>query len=153
MKVSLGGFIEFIRVGMSVPVDVLPDGSIYIRWAYARATHLVNRQIQQADPLLYMVAVYNLGADILVNITQDAPDAPPYKDGLPYWKWLRSQFNINAFIAGVVTSSSDEGTSQSLEVSDAFKNLTLMDLQNLKTPWGREYLGIAQSVGALFGMS
>ena len=40
-----------------------------------------------------------------------------------------------------------------MTVPKAFDELTIGNLQNLKTPWGRVYLGIAQSYGTLWGLS
>ena len=40
-----------------------------------------------------------------------------------------------------------------LLVPDAFKALTISDLQNLKTPWGLTYLGFAQACGTLWGLT
>jgi hypothetical protein len=36
---------------------------------------------------------------------------------------------------------------------EVMNNLTFADLQTLKTPWGRIYLGIAQDVGTLWGVT
>lgn len=152
-RLSFAGYLEFVRGIMGVPLDVLPDGSMYLTWSYETSVHLVNLKIRQADAFLYAQCVYNLAGDVLVNIAMDPPGAPIYKDGLPYWAWVRKQYGLNNFIAGTIASSSDEGTSQSVATIDQIKGLTLADLQNLKTPWGRWYLGIASSVGALFGMS
>ncbi len=39
-------------------------------------------------------------------------------------------------------------------VQEAAKNFTLANLQNLKTPWGRTYLGFAQAYGpSIIGLS
>jgi len=52
-----------------------------------------------------------------------------------------------------VGASEDEATSQTLLTPEAMKGLTLADLQNLKTPWGRQYLAFAQSYGTLWGIT
>jgi hypothetical protein len=36
---------------------------------------------------------------------------------------------------------------------EAMKTFTLANLQNLKTPWGREYLAIAQRAGTTWGLT
>ena len=54
---------------------------------------------------------------------------------------------------GVVAASSDESTSTNLLNPEQMKYFTLRDLQMLKTPYGREYLGIAQSVGPIWGVT
>ena len=56
-------------------------------------------------------------------------------------------------INGVVSGSSDEGTSQTLAVPDVMGQLTQNDLQFTKTPWGRYWLGYGQSVGPLWDLT
>jgi len=90
-----------------------------------------------------------LGADTLINYSPDIPESTDPT----YWSDLRSTFNINNFIGGVINFSSDQSTSQGIAVSDFLKSMTLGDLQNLKTPWGRMYLSIAQNIGTLWGIS
>lgn len=149
-------FDAFVREEMGINSTVLPDNSKYLIWAYHQSRALVNRQIQLVSPLMYLIAVNNLGGDILVNIAQDVPDAPPVagsKPPAPFFAYTRRQLNLNSFVTGVITSTSDQGTSESMEVPDFVKNLTIADLQNLKTIWGRNYIGIAQSVGSDWGLS
>ncbi len=66
---------------------------------------------------------------------------------------LRKNWNISGFVAGVVTSSSDESTSETLLNPEFMKGLTLGNLQNLKTPYGRQYLSFAMDYGTLWGLS
>lgn len=152
---TIPGFINFVRGEMGISPSVLPDGSQYFFWAYNQAISLVNRRIAVV-PLQYMLAVYNLAGDILINLAQDptgAPNVPGSNPPTPFFAWTRKQLNINSFVTGVVTSTSDQGTSQSMEVPEQVKTFTLADLQNLKTPWGRNYIGIAQAVGTDWGLS
>jgi hypothetical protein len=53
----------------------------------------------------------------------------------------------------VVSSSADVSTSESLLVPDAAKGFQFADLQYLKTPYGRAYLGYAQRYGQLWGIT
>ena len=143
---------------MGIPPGALPDNSVWLTYAYDAAYATVNTQLSTVPGPFYMLAVYNLGGDNLVNWAQDDVQ-PPYPfptnnpTGLLYFAYLRDQFKINAFVPGVINSSSDEGTSQSMDTLDAYKNFTLSNLQNLKTPWGRTYLGFAQRVGTLWGLT
>jgi hypothetical protein len=145
---------------MGVSSTVLPDASPYLSWAYSFAVAVVNpalagwsgfpgwcgSPIPQGSPL-YTAAVYNLGADNLINYAQDTSPST-------YWADLRTSFKINsAFVAGVISSTADEGTSESLDVIEAAKGFLLGDLQNLKTPYGRTYLSIAMKFGTLWGLS
>lgn len=139
------GFLQWVRDRMQVPVDALPDDSVFIGYAYDVAIALCNPALAAVPPI-YMLAVYNLASDNLINW---APDVAPST----YWTDLRTLYGTFAFAPGVVTSSSDGGTSTSLMNPDAMKDFTLANLQNLKTPYGRQYLAFAQSFGPLWGLT
>lgn len=64
-----------------------------------------------------------------------------------YFACARRAFRLSSFVPGVVGSTSDLSTSVGLDNPDFFRNLTLDQLQLLKTPWGRNYLAIAQKYG------
>ena len=70
-----------------------------------------------------------------------------------YFATLRRQFNIGGFRAGVISASNDESTGESILNPEFMKTLTLGNLQNLKTPWGRQYLAFAQDLGSVWGIS
>jgi hypothetical protein len=142
------GFLKFLRCLVGIPTTALPDCSEAVTAAFCNALEIVNLQISQASPLLYREAVYNLATDYLITW------APDYQ-GSKFFAELRGKdgYNITAFTAGVIQATADEGTSESMLVPDFFKQLTLADLQNLKTPYGRAYLAIAQRAGTLWGLS
>ena len=140
------GFLAFLRGTVGLTTTVLPDNSPYIPQAYELSLLTVNLAMQGAVPQIYVLCVYNLGADIIFNI---APD----QSGQTFFVDSRAKYNINGFVSGVIQSSSDEGTSESMVVPDSFSNFTLGDLQNLKTPWGRFYIAQAQKYGSLWGLS
>mgnify|MGYP003341841371 CR=1 FL=1 len=62
---------------------------------------------------------------------------------------FRSAYQLKSFVSGVVSFAGDEGTQSTLTVPEALKGLTIGNLQNLKTPYGRTYLQIAQDFGSL----
>ena len=150
---------------MGIPTAALDPNSQAVSDAYQTSSSWVNEQLScigtnqfMGGPSLYAIAVYNLGGDLIINYAQDAANNPYIYPGsnppTPYFQWLRQKFKINDFLTGVVTSSSDEGTSQSLIVQEAMKTITLADLQLLKTPYGRRYLAIAQQYGpSVWGLS
>ena len=70
-----------------------------------------------------------------------------------YFATLRRQFNIGGFRAGVISASNDESTGESILNPEFMKTLTLGNLQNLKTPCGRQYLAFAQDFGEMWGIS
>jgi hypothetical protein len=150
---TLAGFQAFITNNMQIPTSVLPADSVFITFAYNLSLSFVSKQIQMVDPFIYVVAVYSLAANNLVTYAEDVPDAPIYMDELPFFAFQRKKFGVTAFVAGVIGSSGDNGTSQSIEVVESMKTLTLVDLNALNTPWGRTYLGIAGQIGQLWGAS
>jgi hypothetical protein len=148
---TLPGYRKWIRDIMAVPPTVLPDNSPYIEVSYDLATEIVNKYILGASPVVYTQAVYNLGGDYLVQMAQDNPNLPPPLN--TYWADLRQSLGINSFIPGLVDQAHDQGTSAGLQLLASMENLTIADLQQLKTPWGRVYLGLAQSVGSMWGIT
>jgi hypothetical protein len=152
---TLAGFTTFIRDVMDIGTEELPDGLPVIGMALAVAMSIVNRslcivclptndadgvQIIPQQETIYTLAVYNLAGDNLVNYAQDQP-------GRVFFKGLRTKLNLHGFVSGVISASSDEGTSQTLVVQKAAEQFTLANMQQLKTPWGRQYLALAQSYG------
>lgn len=157
---SLGGFVTFINSVMGVPpsAQFSPSADPATGYAFAAAVDTVNMQINCAPAQAgawtpYARAVYNLAAHMLISIVQDPETSPPYRDKLPYWAWLRGRYNLNDFSPGVVQSSGDEGSSTSLQVVEVMRNLTVGQLECLRTPYGRAYLSISQSWGSMWGMS
>lgn len=146
MQPSLAGFITWARTAIGVTTAQLPDDSVWFVYAYNVAIEIVYTQINCVSPTIYTLAVYNLAGDNLINFAQDVPPSTFFADA-------RKNFLIYSFVAGVITSSADQSTSQSLGVPESLKNLTLGNLQNLKTPWGRAYLAFAQDMGTLWGLS
>jgi hypothetical protein len=159
---TLAGFTAFVRNVMGISATVLPDGSPVIAFALAVAMGIVNPQlaaacIPSADaagvPLnssgftVYVLAVYNLAGSNLLSYAQDLPNAPVYKNKLAFFAYFRWKWNLNSFVPGVIDSSSDETTSEHMVVQDAAKAFTLANLQQLKDPFGRQYLAFAQSYG------
>lgn len=139
---DLAGFILFIRTTMGINAEELPDDDPSINTAFTLSLDWVNQQIACISPALYMQAVYNLSASFLINFGPET-----------VFGETRAALGLNNFTAGVISASSDDSTSQTRVVSDALKNLSLADLQQLKDPYGRWYLAIAQQYGDLWGLS
>lgn len=152
MDPTLAGFKNFVANVMKVPSSALDLTDPTVGFSYSSAVDVVNPQLQcvpasdPSGPSLYAKAVYNLAGDILVNVAQDAR-------GSQFFAQLRKDLNIVSFVGGIVTSTADQGSSTSIAVPESLQNLTIGQLQNLKTPWGRMYLQIAQSVGTNWGLS
>ena len=160
---TLSAFTDFVFNTMGVPSSALSSGSPAISTAFSVALQIVYTPLSQfAGPSvtppgigisLYELAVYNLAGSNLINFTQDATNAPVYKDDMPYFEYYRQKWNLLGPISGVVSSAADESTSTSLQVPEQLKYLTLSDLQLTKDPWGRQYLNIMSRTGFLVGMS
>lgn len=158
---TVAGFQTFLTNVVQVPTAALPSDSQIITYAFDFALATVNLQLSVAwsppgswSP--FQLAVYNLGADLLINWAQDPSDEPaiygPDKNQ-QYFISLRDSFGTSEFVAGVIQSSNDVSTGQSFVVPKQFEGLTISQLTNLKSPYGRTYLGIAQDVGTLWGLS
>lgn len=155
--VTLEAYQTFITNAMQIPTTALSPSSPQILMTLAIAEQVVNPALKVVSspplstlgytgPTIYELAVYNLAADYLINFGNDIP-------GQTYFSDTRKTFGINDFVPGVITSSSDETTSESLLNSEFMKNLTMSDLQRVKTPWGRQYLMFANDYGTLWGIS
>lgn len=151
---TIEGFQSFITDVMGIDPLYLPADSVSIGWAFSIALMVVNPDLAivstptyaPVQTSMYAQAVYNLAGDTLINY---APDQP----GRTYFTDLRKSMSIGSFAAGVVQSASDQGTSDTLAVPDALKALTIGQLQNMKTPYGRAYLAMAQNVGTMWGVA
>jgi len=144
---SLGGFTNFVYGNMGITTAQLPTTSPAIPIAYSVALATVNVALSQtALAPIYALAVYNLAGDRLINYAADQP-------GQNFFQQMRQSLDITGFTAGVVSATADVSTSESLTVPAYAQTLTLSQLQNLKTFWGREYLGIAQTFGPMWGIS
>lgn len=143
---QLASFQAFIASTMGISSTYLSPSDPIITTSLSVALEFVNQAINTVSTTLYSLALNNLAGDFLLNWAQDLP-------GQTFFTSARQNFGINSFSAGVISSESDESTSSSQTVSDFYKDLTLQDVQNLKTPYGRQYLAIAQQFGALWGLT
>jgi hypothetical protein len=155
---TLAGFQSFLVNYVGITAVILPPASLVVSTAFTIATDIVNLQLQLASPDIYTLAVYNLATSNVINFAQDLPNAPPYAQAppgvsLPFFAYMRDRFNILGPVSGVIQSSSDVSTSESMVVPDWATGLTLADLQFRKDPYGRQYLALAQSYGTLWGIS
>ena len=166
---TLSGFQSFMMNVMGIPPTTLPPTAPVVETAFDIAVDIVNLQISVASPDIYTLAVYNLAGSNVINYAQDLvydsqSAAPPgstllpdntvrYMNDLPYFAYLRRSWNILGFAGGVVQSSSDVSTSESMVIQEAAKEFTLADIQYLKDPFGRHYLALAQRYGTLWGLN
>jgi hypothetical protein len=114
--------------------------SPYLAWAFSVAIDIALAPPPGMPALMYVLAVYNLGMHQLLKIGQD-------QSGQTFFADQRKAFNLLTFQAGPVASSADQSTSETLVTADFIKGLTMQGLDQLNTPWGREYLAYAQMYG------
>lgn len=150
---TLAGFEAFIRTQMKINTAVLPADADATSTAYQISVELTNLLVELVSPVIYTVMVYNLAGHVLIETAPDVDPEVIYKDDLPYFAYFRKFFGLTSFVAGVIQSTSDEGTSQSMSIPQMMENLTIADLQYLKTPWGRIYAQYAAMYGNIVGVS
>ena len=150
---TLSGFQSFIVNVMGISTTILPPTDPVVCMAYTIALEIVNQAMRCASLPIYTLAVYNLGGSNIINFAQDQGGASIYQNDLAFFAYLRKKWNISGFVSGIIQSSSDVSTSESMVIPDVFKNFTLADLQYLKDPYGRQYMSFAQRYGTLWGMN
>jgi hypothetical protein len=164
---NLAGFQWFLANIVSIDTDNLPPTAPVVNFAFNVALGIVNPLLcgvcipnQQNSPYTrsqFDLAVYNLAADLVINWAVDPPGAPvvtlPDGTEVTFFERLRYRWGIGNAHFGVISNISDVTTGTTIEVIEAAKTFTLGNLQNLKTPYGRQYLAIAQSYGALWGLT
>ena len=149
---SLEGFVQFCQTVVGIPVEVLPVYSIQYEVAYETAQQLVPFEYMvQMSPQIATLCIYYWGASVLIQYGQDNINAEPPNQ--VFFETIRKNFGVNNFTAGVITSASDNGTSESMAVGMGLQNLTLTDLQRLKDPYGRQALAWMQDIGTLWGLT
>ena len=142
---NLADFITFAE-GQGVPSADVPtdaDAVFQPQWALSDAQDRVIGQTSVGSTPLYMryvLAVYNLALHLWITQGGDLP-------GQTFFQSSRAAFNLNSFLGGVILASGDEGTSNTIMVPEFLKGMTMDDLDLIKTPWGRQYMGYAQMYG------
>ena len=114
--------------------------SPYLTWAFGQATGASPDPPPLLAPIIWVLATYNLGMHVLLRIAQDV-------SGQTFFQTNRATFKLGSFVSGVLSASNDENTGVQLVVPEAFKKLSLGNLDLLKTPYGQEYLMYIQQYG------
>jgi len=143
---TLAGYTTYLRDIVGVTTTVLPDGSPVIEFSYNLAINYTQPLLavipQLPEEFLYTTAVYNFATHMLMVWAKDEP-------GQVFFANIQRQYNLHSLVAGAVDDARDESTSTHLRVPKFFDGLTFSQLDLMKTPWGRMYLEIAQSLGSL----
>lgn len=143
---TLAGFVQWGQTVMGIPSTAMSPTDPGWAFAFQVATDSIPTSYFTNLPDIYTLAVYNWGGSLLIQFQQDYP-------GQTYWLNARANFGINNFVAGVITDSADSSTSQSFAIGHGLQDLTLLDLQRIKDPYGRTALSFLQQIGTLWGLS
>lgn len=140
-----------LNVAVPFPANPNPGDAYLIASPALQATFCLAMDIValalNASPNTYVLAVYNLAADRLINFALDIPNQTYFQD-------LRTNYRISQISVGVASSANDQGTAVGILNPKAMETFTMQDLQTLKTPYGRIYMGFAQNYGvSLWGLS
>lgn len=142
---TLAGFTAYVR---AIPFDssAIPDDDPGFQIALSIALAWTPKTLNSIDPILYTYTVYEWGTSVMIARQPDQPNSA-------FFQQLRAGFKTDNFVAGVVQSAADQGTSDALAVGDALKNLSLINLQRLSDPWGRRALAACMALGPLWGLT
>jgi hypothetical protein len=153
-------YLMGILVDSPSPPTVNTAGSPWLGYAFTQALGLVLSAPQWRNGwavippnmgIDYTLAVYNCAGHIQIKIT---PDQVVNNISRDYFKGLRKEYGLLNLSVGLVQSTSDNSTSSVFAVSDSMKQLTLTDLDFIRTPWGRAYMQYAQDAGpTVWGLS
>lgn len=143
---TLEGFIAWTRTAMGIPGTAINDNDPGYAISYQVALDIVPLDFAKTSPDIYTLTVYNFGGSQLLQTQNDIP-------GQTYFVDARAAYGINSFVAGVIDTSADSTTSQHLLVGQGLQNLSLLDLQRLKDPYGRQALAYMQAIGTLWGLT
>jgi hypothetical protein len=143
---SLSGFITWAYAVMGIPTTAMSPDDPGWNYAYTVALDIVPQDFASTLPDIYTLTVYNWAGSQVLQFQQDYV-------GQTYFATLRAQFGINNFIPGVVTSAGDVSTNETLAVGHGLRDLSLLDLQRIKDPYGRLALSYMQQLGTLWGLT
>jgi len=141
LRPSQEGFLRFVRDEMKVPVHAIADDDPALECCFKSAMELIPHDLGlELLPVIYVRTVYNAAASFLLNF---APG--------PWFAALRKKLGLGNLVTGLVSSAADQGTSGSITLSDALSNLSLLDLQMLQDPYGRQVVAVLMQMGTLWG--
>lgn len=139
--VSQDAYLQFLRGSVGVPVDALPDDSVFITLSYEIGIALTPCGFACASSTLYELMVYSCASSFLLNNTPDQPAQTYFSD-------LREKYGLLDSFNGIITAAGDQGTNAAAVVPDWVKRATLQELQWMKDPFGRQFLGFLQMAGS-----
>ena len=142
---SLTGFQSWAAAVMGLTTIVIPANDPGYNYAFQVATNIAP-QAPWFSADIQTLVTYKIAASQLLQYQQDQP-------GQTFFATARKNFGMNSFVAGVITSTSDETTSASMTIGKGLSNLDLMSLQLATNPYGRQALAFMQALGTNWGLS
>ena len=149
-----------LDIGGVIPSSSNTAGSPWLGYAFNQAQGLVlqpgrpwwwNNTQPAGGGIDYTLAVYNCAGHIQIRIT---PDQVIGNINRGFFQGQRKEYGLLNLSAGLVQSSSNVDTSSVFAVSDLMKQLTLTDLDFIRTPWGRAFMQFQQDYGpTVWGLS
>lgn len=143
---TIAGFEAWCRAVMGITTTAMPVNDPGFTYAFTFANSLVPAYMSCIDPTIYTATVYNLGGSNVLQYQQD-------QTGQTFFTTARASYGINSFVAGVISSSGDEATSDTFAVGHGLQNLDLISLQAIKNPYGRQAMAYLQAMGTVWGSS
>jgi len=143
---TLAGFVTWSQNVMGLTSIVISPTDIGYSYAFQVAMDLVPCELNLASPDIYTLTVYNYAGSLLLQFQQDI-------SGQTFFAQARASYGINSFVAGVINSAADASTSEGITVPVGLSNLSLLDLQRLKDPYGRQATSFMQTIGTLWGLT
>ena len=143
---TVAGFTAWAQAVMGITTAVMPSNDPGWADAFSFAQQWVPMDINGYAPQMYTACVYNYAGSLLLQYQQD-------QTGQNFFVNARKQFGITNFLPGVISTASNEATSETSTVGDGLKNLQAIDLLRVKDPYGRQAVAIMQSTGTLWGLN
>lgn len=141
---TLAGFIAWAKAVMGLTTAIIPDNSTAYAYAYQVALNVTPQM--PGVPDIQTLTTYNIGGSQLLMYAQD-------QSGQTFFSTARTKYGMNSFVAGVINSSGDESTHQSMTVGKQMSNMDLLSLQLATNPYGRQALAFMGSIGSLWGLT
>jgi len=143
---NLTDFTNWVYAYIGVTVQALPLNSPWPGYAFNQAQSLVPCY-STVSAIQFVLATYNCAGHILLKITPD-------QQGQAFFAGVRKDMKLLEPQIGAIVSSSDNGSSNSFAVGDGMRNMTIGDLDFMRTPMGRDYLAYLQDFGpGVWGLS
>lgn len=141
--------LNSLTTGTAAPPTTTTANSPWPEWVLLQAIERTIQVCTVPGPT-YTLAVYNCAGHLLLLETPDIA-------GSTFFAAARGKgdggYGLLLQVPGVISSSSDQGSSNSFAVPDGLAQLTLDDLQFMRTPWGRAYISFNMCFGTIFGLS